>query len=206
MWPASQRHLHAWTAALVLIGFSIAWIMVNLPFTQLLLKFRLYQAHKTIGLTVLALVCLRLVLRALWPRPKPDAGLPRWQLRTASGVHALLYCLLLAVPVLGYLTAATAPIGMPTFFLGLIKVPHLVVPDRESRFCVWCIGSRQSDSCCWPAGTPQWRFTIIGKAGQRCWVCGAAGSVVIFALNRKKKFHASRCTTWLSHCHGLPAR
>ena len=131
MWPASQRHLHAWTAALVLIGFSIAWIMVNLPFTQLLLKFRLYQAHKTIGLTVVALVCLRLLLRALWRRPKPDAGLPRWQLRTASGVHALLYCLLLAVPVLGYLTAATAPIGMPTFFLGLIKVPHLVVPDRE---------------------------------------------------------------------------
>ena len=105
--------------------------MVGLPFTQLLLKFRLYQAHKTIGLIVLALVCLRLFLRMVWRRPEQDEDLPRWQLGAASSVHAVLYVLLLAVPVLGYLTAATAPIGVPTLFLGLLKVPHLVGPDRE---------------------------------------------------------------------------
>ena len=131
VWPAPQRWLHGWTAALVLIGFSIAWIMVALPFTQLLLKFRLYQAHKTIGLIVLLLVFVRLVLRARWRRPVQDEDLPGWQLRAAGSVHAVLYALLLAVPVLGYLTAATAPIGVPTLFLGLIRVPHLVGPDRE---------------------------------------------------------------------------
>ena len=111
VWPAPQRWLHGWTAGLVLLGFAIAWIMVALPFTQLLLKFRLYQAHKTIGLIVLVLVCMRLFLRALWRRPGRDEDLPAWQLRVVGWGHGVLYALLLAVPVLGYLTAATAPIG-----------------------------------------------------------------------------------------------
>ncbi len=105
--------------------------MVSLPFTQLFLKFWLYQVHKSIGLIVVVLVCARLLLRVVWQRPEWDDDLPRWQLRAASGVHALLYALLLVVPVLGYFTAATAPIAVPTVFLGLIKVPHLVGPDRE---------------------------------------------------------------------------
>jgi cytochrome b561 len=46
-------------------------------------------------------------------------------------VHALLYLLLLLTPVLGYLTAATAPVRVPTLFLGVISVPHLLAPDRE---------------------------------------------------------------------------
>ncbi len=131
VWPAAQRWLHGSTAGLVVVGFAMAWIMVYLPFTQLFLKFWLYQAHKSIGLIVMGLVCVRLSLRAVWQRPERDGDLPGWQLQAASGVHALLYALLLVVPVLGYFTAATAPIAVPTVFLGLIKVPHLVGPDRE---------------------------------------------------------------------------
>ena len=44
-------------------------------------------------------------------------------------VHALLYAFLLVTPLLGYLTAATAPIGIPTLFLGVIPIPHIVGPD-----------------------------------------------------------------------------
>lgn len=130
-WAASQRHLHWWTAALVLIGFSIGWLMVNLPLSQLLAKFLLYQVHKSIGILVFALVCVRLLLRVRRKRPDPDPSLPAWQRRAADGMHALLYLLLLLIPVLGYLTAATAPANVPTLFLGVIAVPHLLSPDRE---------------------------------------------------------------------------
>ena len=44
-------------------------------------------------------------------------------------MHAALYGLLLVVPALGYLTAATAPAQVPTLFLGVIPVPHLVGTD-----------------------------------------------------------------------------
>ena len=57
-----RRHLHWWTAALVLTGFSIACIMTALPLTELLLKFLLYQVHKSIGLSIAELVLIRLLL------------------------------------------------------------------------------------------------------------------------------------------------
>src|SRR5689334_24526453 len=118
-WTRAQRHLHWWTALLVLLAVAIAWAMVNLPRTQLLLKFALYQVHKTIGLLVLALVVARIGVRLTRGRPGWDADLPAWQERAASAMHALLYALLLLTPVLGYLTACTAPANVPTLFLGV---------------------------------------------------------------------------------------
>jgi len=99
--------------------------MVGAPLSALLLKFLLYQLHKTIGLTVLALTTARLVLRAIHRRPAWAERLPDWQRRAASVVHAVLYGLLLVTPVLGYLTAATAP----ALFLLVLSVPHVVGPD-----------------------------------------------------------------------------
>src|SRR5574337_1771392 len=125
-WTRAQRHLHGWTALLVLLAVAIAWVMVNLPRTQLLLKFTLFQAHKTIGLTVLALVIARIGVRLARGRPAWDADLPAWQERAASAMHVLLYALLLLTPVLGYLTACTAPANVPTLFLGVIRVPHIL--------------------------------------------------------------------------------
>ena len=113
----------------MLLAFPLGWLMVAVPTQQLLLKFLLYQLHKSVGLIVLALVLARLALRALRGRPAWDADLPRWQLRAAASVHALLYLLLVAVPVLGYLTAASAPAGVPTLFLGVIAVPHIIGAD-----------------------------------------------------------------------------
>ncbi len=128
-WTRAQRRLHWWSAALILAGFALAWIMVAVPLTALLAKFLLYQAHKTIGLAVFALILWRLALRARRGRPGWEDDLPPWQARAAAAGHAALYALALAVPVLGYLTAATAPAQVPTLFLLVIPVPHLLPPD-----------------------------------------------------------------------------
>ena len=127
-WGRTQRRLHWWTAILVLTAFPLGWVMVGVPIQELLLKFVLYQLHKTIGLTVLALTIARLAVRRARGRPEWD-DLPAGQRRAAGAMHAVLFALLVLVPLLGYLTAATAPAQVPTLFLGVIPVPHVVGVD-----------------------------------------------------------------------------
>lgn len=112
-----RRHLHWWTAALVIAGFAIAWLMTALPVAELLVKFLLYQLHKSLGLCVAGLAASRLVLA--WRAGDPPRGVP-----------AGLYLLLLLVPLLGYLTAAASPTTVPTLFFLVLRVPHVIAPDQ----------------------------------------------------------------------------
>lgn len=104
--------------------------MVGLPFRELLQKFLFYQLHKTIGLTVFLLACTQIVLHRRRGRPGWDADLPDWQRRTAAAAHIALFTLLIVTPIFGYLTAATAPARVPTLFLGVIPIPHIVGTSR----------------------------------------------------------------------------
>ncbi|MBW6399470.1 cytochrome b/b6 domain-containing protein [Roseomonas sp. HJA6] len=131
-WSRAQRWLHWTVAALVFTGFVVGLVMVALPLTQLLAKIIAYQVHKTIGLLVPPLVLWRLILRARRGRPAEDDGIPVWQRRAAGAGHAALYALLMVVPVLGYVTASTAPGQIPTTLFLLIPVPHLLPPDAAA--------------------------------------------------------------------------
>lgn len=131
-WSRAQRWLHWTVAVLVFSGFAIGLVMVALPLTQLLAKIIAYQVHKTIGLLVALLVLWRLVLRARRGRPAEDDGIPAWQRRAAGAGHAALYALLIVVPVLGYLSASTAPGQIPTTLFLVIPVPHLLPPDAAA--------------------------------------------------------------------------
>lgn len=112
-----RRHFHWWTAALVIIGFAIAWLMTAAPVSTLLIKFLLYQLHKSLGLCVSGLAALRLALA--WRAGDRPRGVP-----------AVLYVLLLLVPLLGYLTAAASPTAVPTLFFLVLNVPHAIAPDQ----------------------------------------------------------------------------
>ena len=128
-WTRAHRRLHWWTACLVVIAFPLGWIMVGISLDQLFLKFALYQLHKTIGILVFVLVLARLTVRSRRGRPAWDDALFPWQRRAAETMHASLYVLLVAIPLLGYLTAATAPARIPTLFLGVLPIPHIVGAD-----------------------------------------------------------------------------
>lgn len=134
-WTRGQRRLHWATALLVFLAFPLGWWMVAVPLRHLLLKFILYQLHKTIGLIVFAAVGSRLVLRMLHGRPCAEAGLSAARQRVAAAMHGLLYAMLLATPVLGYLTASSAPAAIPTLFLGVIPLPNVLAPNA-GRFAV----------------------------------------------------------------------
>ena len=129
-WSKAQRVIHWTIAALIALAFGIGLYMVGLPFRELLQKFLLYQVHKTIGISVLALALTQIVLHARRGRPARDADLPHWQSQAAAVVHLLLFTLIIATPLFGYLTAATAPAKVPTLFLGVIPIPHIVGTSR----------------------------------------------------------------------------
>lgn len=129
-WSRAQRVIHWTIATLVALGAAVGVYMVGLPFRQLLQKFLFYQLHKTIGVTVFVLACTQIVLHHRHGRPSWGADLPEWRRRAAAAAHVMLFGLLIVTPLLGYLTAATAPARVPTLFLGVIPIPHIVGTSR----------------------------------------------------------------------------
>lgn len=79
--------------------------------------------HVTLGLAVLALVLPRLVLR-LTGGVRPDHG-PRPLAVAAGAGHALLYALLIALPLSGWYAASQMGVGVQ--FLG-VHLPALAAP------------------------------------------------------------------------------
>lgn len=129
-WGRTVRLLHWTTALLVLAQWLLGRSMTSLGPEALTEKFVLYQRHKSLGALILLLTLLRLGWRLLdRARPEHPPGMPIWQQRAAATSHALLYLLLLAMPVTGFLAAAASPLGIPTVLFGFLPVPHPIGPD-----------------------------------------------------------------------------
>ncbi len=86
-------------------------------------RFAVFQLHKSIGITVLLLVALRLVWRLV--RTPPPVGAHGWERGLAHVVHALFYLLLFALPLSGWSIVSTSRIVVPTLLYGTIPLPHL---------------------------------------------------------------------------------
>jgi len=83
--------------------------------------------HFMLGLSVFALVFVRLAIRFAGPTPRIQPELQVWQRRFAQLVHALLYVFMVVMPVLGWLTLSSE--GKPIPFFGL-QLPALIAPDK----------------------------------------------------------------------------
>jgi cytochrome b561 len=118
--------LHWLIAVLIVCAFVLGVTMVDIPgITPTKLKY--FSWHKWIGVTVLAIACLRLLWRLFHVAPPYPASMPSWQQKAASALHALLYVLMFAVPVSGYFYTLAA--GVPVVYLGLVPLPVLIDPD-----------------------------------------------------------------------------
>lgn len=92
--------LHWGVAILILVNLTLAWVADSLPDGWIRPGIDL---HKSIGLTVLGLVLLRILWRIAHPPPKlPDSYGP-WEQLGAHAAHYALYVLILALPVTGWL-------------------------------------------------------------------------------------------------------
>jgi len=128
-WGSVSQALHWTIALLILVLGAVGLTMGDLPKTPK--YFWVYTAHKSLGLTVLALVVLRLGWRLHAGAPPPAAGTPAWQERIASSTHWLMYALMFAIPLSGW--AYDSASGLRPFrWFGLVDVPRLVSPDPQA--------------------------------------------------------------------------
>ena len=122
--------LHWLTALLIVGAFIMGLVMTSIPgFSPA--KLRYFSWHKWLGVTVFALAVLRVVWRQFHRPPPHPAHIPAWQNRTADAVHMLLYFLIFAVPVSGYLYTLSA--GVPVVYLGVWPMLVIMAPDPELK-------------------------------------------------------------------------
>jgi len=118
--------LHWLMFLLIVWGFSVGIYMIDLPLSPAKLKY--FSWHKWIGVTVFLLAVARVAWRLTHPAPPLPATMPAWQHKAAHLAHLLLYVLIVAVPLSGWLYSTAA--GVPTVYLGLVRLPDLLAPDK----------------------------------------------------------------------------
>lgn len=130
---AVPRH-HPWTVALhwsSALAFVVA--VVAMLWREAIedsgLRVLLMDLHRQAGLFVLLAQPLRLAVRAWFGMAGPRPPLPPRLRRAAQVAHAAIYCLLLALPLLGVLATQAHAIELRLF--GGLHLPVLVAADAE---------------------------------------------------------------------------
>jgi cytochrome b561 len=121
---------------------TIHWLMAALVFVALPLgvwasllpggdgtRVQILFFHKSIGVTILGLVALRIVWRLIVGAPAYADPLGKLIKVASRAGHLALYALMIAMPVSGYM-ASTAG-GRAVGWFGLFELPRLVAKDRS---------------------------------------------------------------------------
>jgi cytochrome b561 len=111
---------HWLIVGLLAVQFPIGWLMPDLH--RGMTPGAAMTFHLSIGLTILGLTALRLVWRLTHPIA-PESSLPAWQRVSSEAVHWLLYALVLATTISGWLFASFR--GWSVSFFYLVPLPML---------------------------------------------------------------------------------
>jgi cytochrome b561 len=120
-----------WLVAIVVVGLFIlgAWM------TDLTYYDEWYRSapdiHKSIGILLFITLLIRMSWRIVNVRPDHEPGIGALQRRVAEAVHWLLYLLLFALMISGYLISTAD--GKPIEVFGVFSVPATIsdIPNME---------------------------------------------------------------------------
>lgn len=119
--------LHWVTAILIIAAYIIVQIADELPRGSVE-RTSTFDLHKSVGVTVFALVLIRLVWRSFHAAPAlPRTTTPLLALAAKAG-HLALYALMLAVPVIGILMVEAK--GRVVGVWGLFDLPVVIGADK----------------------------------------------------------------------------
>ena len=120
------KALH-WLIALLLFGLlALGFYMQDLPLSPQ--KLQLYAWHKWAGVTVFLLVLVRLAWRVTHRPPPLPEHMPRVMQLAAHAGHVLLYALMIAIPLSGWLMSSAK--GFQTVWFGVLPIPDLLAKDK----------------------------------------------------------------------------
>ncbi|HTM63934.1 MAG TPA: cytochrome b [Gammaproteobacteria bacterium] len=116
--------LHWLIFALVFVMIVGGFFMGDVPKDY---KGVIYNLHKLTGVTILLIVLLRLGWKLINVKPRLPADTSVWQRRAERAVHDLLYLLIIAMPLAGWIGSSSAG-----------KAPHIgdfkiALPIPESK-------------------------------------------------------------------------
>ncbi|MGY4232330.1 cytochrome b561 [Bradyrhizobium sp. USDA 4449] len=117
---APAKVFHWLIVALLAVQYPIGWFMPDIhrgmnPDAGM-------TFHVSTGITILGLTALRFLWRLTHP-VAPESSLPAWQRMSSEAVHWLLYALVLATTVSGWLFASFR--GWSVSFFYLVPLPML---------------------------------------------------------------------------------
>lgn len=126
-WGVVSQLFHWTCAALVIALGAIGLYMTEL--SSPVAKIRIYALHKSLGITLLALVVLRLLWRWTRPAPGPVPGMTRHLRLAADGTHGFLYVMMIAMPLSGWLYNSAS--GYPLQWFRRFNLPALAGKDEQ---------------------------------------------------------------------------
>ena len=111
---STAKVFHWLVVALLLVQYPIGWLMPDIH--RNMKPGAAMTFHVSVGMTILVLIVLRFAWRLTHP-VAPDSSLSPWQRLSSEAVHWLLYALVLATTVTGWLFASFRGWSMSFFFL-----------------------------------------------------------------------------------------
>ena len=116
----TAKVFHWLLVTLLLVQYLIGWLMPDIH--RGVKPGAAMTFHVSFGIVILALIVLRFAWRLTHP-VAPESSLPPWQRLSSEAVHWLLYALVLATTVTGWLFASFR--GWSMSFLYLAPLPML---------------------------------------------------------------------------------
>ena len=116
-----------WIIALLIIGNAVLGQLFNHISDDNIRT--AIDTHKSIGITVLGLVIMRLLWRATHQPPTLPASHARWEIMGAKIGHAALYVLMIALPISGWMhdSAWKDAAAHPMSLFGLMPWPRIAM-------------------------------------------------------------------------------
>jgi cytochrome b561 len=124
---ATAKIFHWLIVALLAVQYPIGWLMPDIHRGQQ--PGAAMTLHVSFGITILVLIVLRFAWRLTHP-VAPESSLPPWQRLSSEVVHWLLYALVLAATVTGWLFASFR--GWSLSFFYLAPLPMLAADNAAA--------------------------------------------------------------------------
>lgn len=128
-WGWMARALHWLVAGLVFVQLFLGWAAEREHDRER--SFALIRDHYQFGVVLFGVMLMRALWRLSQSAPRPPDSEPRWRRLTAHGVHAMLYCLLITMPISGYIIWVHMHAPMEVF--GLFTLPTVFTPPVEDE-------------------------------------------------------------------------
>ena len=124
----TAKGLH-WLMTILFFGLlALGFYMHDLPLSPE--KLQLYSWHKWAGVTAFLLVWFRLLWRITHRPPALPTTMSKLMQRAAHAGHFLLYVLMIAIPLSGWLMSSAK--GFQTVWFGLLPIPDLLGKNKET--------------------------------------------------------------------------